>query len=167
MDPERVQCIANGGRYGRQRSFTQTMYLRSLSLKQVRSEGLGQISCRRNIVIREIGVCRLPLLKGDLLEKRCAQPHNHRAFILQFRSWAIHDMPCINRSMELEDLKLSCFFINAHLGCGGALMPVGRGNALAGIGIKTACIDTLAIAKFDPGMYEEVKVFAGPSKPAR
>jgi hypothetical protein len=25
----------------------------------------------------------------------------------------------------------------------------------------------LAIAKFDPGMYEVVKIFAGPSKPVR
>src|SRR6266516_214433 len=147
MYAERVQRIANRGRYRRQCGLAQTMYFGSLSLKQVTGKRLGKITCRGEVVVGEVSICRLTIFKSDLLEEGCAKAHNHRSFVLQFRTWTIDDVSCIDRGIELEHLKFSCLFINTHLGCGSTLVPVGRGNALAGIGVKTAFIQALTVAK--------------------
>src|SRR2546421_3178054 len=147
MYAERVQRIANRGRYRWQCGLAQTMHLGSLSLKQVTGKRLGKITCRGEVVVGEVSICRLTILKSDLLEERCAKAHNHRSFVLQFRTWTIDDVSCIDRGIELEHLKFSCLFVNTHLGSSSTLVPVGRGNALAGIGVKTAFIHTLTVAK--------------------
>src|SRR5260370_34337711 len=160
MYAERVQRIANRGRYRRQCGLDQTMYLGSLSLKQVIGKRLGKIACRGEVVVGEVSICRLTIFKSDLLEERCAKAHHHRSFVLQFRTWTIDDVSCIDRGMELEHLKFSCLFVNTNLGGSSTLGPVGRGNALAGIGVKTAFIHALTVAKLafplelQNGLYE-------------
>src|SRR6266516_1018709 len=147
MYAERVQRIANRGRYRRQCGLAQTMYFGSLSLKQVTGKRLGKITCRGEVVVGEVSICRLTILKSDLLEEGCANAHDHRSFVLQFRTWTIDDAYCRDRGIGLEHLKFSCLFVHKHLGGSSTLVPVSRGNALAGIGVKTAFIHALTIAK--------------------
>ena len=59
------------------------------------------------------------------------------------------------------------------LGCAAAIAAVAGGGCWYYQSMRSDPVaspyveQALAIAKFDPGMYEVVKVFAGPSKPTR
>src|SRR5207248_11651509 len=124
MYSKRIERVSNCGWYRRQRRFTQTVYIGPLALDQIMGKKLGEVTGSGNIVVGEIGICRLALFKMNSLEKGCAQTHNHRAFVLQFCTWTIDHTPRINGGVELEHLEFPCFFIDTDLGGTSTLMPM-------------------------------------------
>ena len=96
MYSKRIERVSNCGWYRRHRRFTQTVYIGPLALDQIMGKKLGEVTGSGNIVVGEIGVCRLALFKMNSFEKGRAKTHDHRSFVLQFCARAIDYPPRVD-----------------------------------------------------------------------
>ena len=93
-----------------------------------------------DVVVRQVRVGHLALGELELLEQRGAEAEDHRALVLQVGAVLVDDLAGVRGGVQRREADDAGLLVDVELGGCGALVPVGGGDALAGVGVEAAFV---------------------------